>query len=329
MNSENRELLDRVREGAHEEYPLLETYAKDPKKELRTFDNVRGNTLLLVSLLGTAAERGDHIFALPPEGAPLDDLLNVQISLAGSLLWNPVQWWIVSTLELALDLELPDGYGLDAEPVPYDGFQMTFTHPIATPLAVGEDFKTPLPEGETRIYETAGFYVQPTNVDGMAFRLFRFLFPPPGSEKPGLFVAVSDLPPGLRWPLDPDYPENQTATQLAKLLAFANSKIPTTERTRLSRPARREVEKATGEQPPEHVATVITLRELERRASGRIRREGEIEAADHEFRWRVRGHMRWQPCGPQHRERRLTYVHPHEKGPEDKPLRPTKVVVKR
>lgn len=47
--------------------------------------------------------------------------------------------------------------------------------------------------------------------------------------------------------------------------------------------------------------------------------------ADWSCRWWVSGHWRQQPCGPQRRERRLTYVAPYIKGPEDKPLdvRPT------
>jgi len=42
-------------------------------------------------------------------------------------------------------------------------------------------------------------------------------------------------------------------------------------------------------------------------------------------RWMVRGHWRNQPYGPGRTERRLTWIDPYVKGPDDKPLdtRPT------
>jgi hypothetical protein len=42
---------------------------------------------------------------------------------------------------------------------------------------------------------------------------------------------------------------------------------------------------------------------------------------EHDHRWYVTGHWRWQACGVGRAERRLTFVSPHIKGPEDKPLR--------
>jgi hypothetical protein len=52
---------------------------------------------------------------------------------------------------------------------------------------------------------------------------------------------------------------------------------------------------------------------------------GQQSDVDWSHRWWVSGHWRRQPCGPGRRERRLTYIAPHIKGPEDKPLdvRPT------
>lgn len=55
------------------------------------------------------------------------------------------------------------------------------------------------------------------------------------------------------------------------------------------------------------------------------------ESNDHEarqwtHRWLVHGHWRWQPHGPGRTLRRLTYIRPHVKGPDDLPLRvPTRV----
>ena len=37
-------------------------------------------------------------------------------------------------------------------------------------------------------------------------------------------------------------------------------------------------------------------------------------------RWVVRGHWRWQACGKGRKDRRLTWISPHVKGPEDAPL---------
>jgi hypothetical protein len=46
---------------------------------------------------------------------------------------------------------------------------------------------------------------------------------------------------------------------------------------------------------------------------------------EYHCRWMVRGHWRQQPCGTQRRFRRLKWIDPYVKGPEDKPLdvRPT------
>ena len=45
------------------------------------------------------------------------------------------------------------------------------------------------------------------------------------------------------------------------------------------------------------------------------------EKREYSCRWVVDGHWRNQPVGPGRAERRLTYVHPYVKGPDDKPLR--------
>lgn len=41
---------------------------------------------------------------------------------------------------------------------------------------------------------------------------------------------------------------------------------------------------------------------------------------EHDHRWLVSGHWRWQPVGKGRAQRRLTFVRPHIKGPDDKPL---------
>lgn len=68
---------------------------------------------------------------------------------------------------------------------------------------------------------------------------------------------------------------------------------------------------------------VVTLRRLHRTES---EPGDDSQKRQYDHRWLVAGHWRWQPCGPGRLERRLTYVRPHVKGPEDKPLRtPTRV----
>jgi hypothetical protein len=47
---------------------------------------------------------------------------------------------------------------------------------------------------------------------------------------------------------------------------------------------------------------------------------------DHEYRWWVRGHWRNQPYGPGRCRRRLIYLDPHVRGPEDKPIKASTVV---
>lgn len=61
---------------------------------------------------------------------------------------------------------------------------------------------------------------------------------------------------------------------------------------------------------------VVTLRRLHHSAPA----EGEPQGREYSHRWLVQGHWRWQPCGPGRTQRRLTFVRPHVKGPDDKPL---------
>lgn len=68
---------------------------------------------------------------------------------------------------------------------------------------------------------------------------------------------------------------------------------------------------------------VVTLRKLHRTESAPT---DEHASRDWTHRWLVAGHWRWARVGVGRTERRLTYVRPHVKGPEDKPLRvPTRV----
>lgn len=64
---------------------------------------------------------------------------------------------------------------------------------------------------------------------------------------------------------------------------------------------------------------VVTLRKLERTTSAD---DGDSESGPaHDHRWLVSGHWRWQPFGPGRAQRRLQFIAPYIKGPDDKPLR--------
>ena len=67
---------------------------------------------------------------------------------------------------------------------------------------------------------------------------------------------------------------------------------------------------------------VIALRASVKRgpAEPREPREGE-NPREYHYRWIVKGHPRLQVCGPGRRDRKLIWIDPYPKGPEDKPLR--------
>jgi len=66
---------------------------------------------------------------------------------------------------------------------------------------------------------------------------------------------------------------------------------------------------------------VIALRaSLKEPGEPREPREGESPREYH-YRWIVKGHPRLQVCGPGRRDRKLIWIDPYPKGPEDKPLR--------
>jgi len=135
------------------------------------------------------------------------------------------------------------------------------------------------------------------------------------------------------WPLDcsvstfglgylPGDPAAQEASaqEDRRLLAalwtlLAQEGLATTTTHVVPRQERRRAERA-GVSAPSNVQ-VVTLRKLHR-----TRPEGEPEEHHERYshRWTVTGHWRNQPVGPGRSERRLTWVRPHVKGPEDAPL---------
>lgn len=64
---------------------------------------------------------------------------------------------------------------------------------------------------------------------------------------------------------------------------------------------------------------VVHLRKATQHTTDRVPGETERE---YSHRFVVGGHWRNQACGVKHGDRRLTWVHPYIKGPDDKPLKP-------
>lgn len=67
----------------------------------------------------------------------------------------------------------------------------------------------------------------------------------------------------------------------------------------------------------------VTVIKLRRSNEGREHGESEVEW---QHRWIVRGHWRWQACGPNYSERRRIWISPFIKGPEDAPLKQSEKV---
>lgn len=101
------------------------------------------------------------------------------------------------------------------------------------------------------------------------------------------------------------------------LMLLLESTIVVSESVSIARPQRRRAARAG---LPASVR-VVRLR----RASHHERADGDDSGTEWTHRWIVSGHWRNQACGPKQSERRLTWVAPHIKGPDDKPLviRPT------
>lgn len=100
----------------------------------------------------------------------------------------------------------------------------------------------------------------------------------------------------------------------ATLVAFAKQKVLVQERSGGDRASRRLSERLG---IPEQTTVVVILRKGHSRQSHDEQRT-EVEWS---CRWWVSGHWRQQPCGPGLMSRRPTWVTPHIKGPEYKPIR--------
>lgn len=129
-----------------------------------------------------------------------------------------------------------------------------------------------------------------------------------------LSMAVHVRPDGVLY--QPDFLEHEgrDIEFVRKRLAFLDTSAAVLTQTQGTRQERRALERHG--HAPESVS-VVTLRRV---AEDAATRGSAGQHVDWQHRWWVRGHWRDQPVGPMRSARRLTFVHPHVKGPDDKPL---------
>ena len=104
---------------------------------------------------------------------------------------------------------------------------------------------------------------------------------------------------------------------LASLLAFVQQRLLVAPAERAERAVRRRAAHEGWTREPLVRVVQLRRRETPPHQAG----EEDRAAVDWSCRWLVRGHWRQQPCGAGHAERRPTWILPHLKGPESKPLK--------
>jgi len=95
------------------------------------------------------------------------------------------------------------------------------------------------------------------------------------------------------------------------------------EPTNVERAARRRIQHENKLSEPPTVRVIAlrkSHRDVEMKDSSKEQTESE-KTRVYSCRWRVIGHPRLQPCGPQNKERKLIWISEYEAGPPDKPLR--------
>lgn len=118
---------------------------------------------------------------------------------------------------------------------------------------------------------------------------------------------------------DPDSVVPMPTTNVKRILCalwlLLNQTIVVVEKEEPDRAGRRRA--ARHKLPPQ--VSVIRLRRSESRYQPK---EGESQV-EWQHRWMVRGHWRWQACGPNRQDRVRIWINPFIKGPEDKPFHQT------
>lgn len=115
-----------------------------------------------------------------------------------------------------------------------------------------------------------------------------------------------------------------TSEKIARfvLAAFAwlNQKVVVLDDGHIERHRRKEYERVMNRKQP--TIKVIQLRKREDAPKDDETDVGhEVKKIDYTCRWVVTGHWRNQACGKQFAERRLVFIHPYVKGPDDKPVK--------
>lgn len=101
-------------------------------------------------------------------------------------------------------------------------------------------------------------------------------------------------------------------------LAWLKQRVAVTSDEPVERHRRKEVKRVIKREV--NTVRVVSLRRAERTTSSST---SEHEHREFSVRWVVSGHWRNQPCGPKSSDRRLTYILPYVKGPDDAPLKTT------
>jgi len=127
----------------------------------------------------------------------------------------------------------------------------------------------------------------------------------------------------------PDVPQTHTELDtLARFVCcaaiFLRQKLLRTEQAAVERHARKRMQSAGADKLAERKVQVVYMRSYAAKQNESIESasaEHERAVREYDFRWSVRGHIRqqWYPSIEKHLP---LYIHPHLKGPEDKPVRP-------
>lgn len=107
-------------------------------------------------------------------------------------------------------------------------------------------------------------------------------------------------------------------------LAWLEQKVLVTEQPRVERHRRKDYQRQVGR---EALIRVVQLRRQQRAPTEENMKEPLAGTVAWHCRWVVDGHWRNQACGPKHGDRKLTWISPYVKGPDDQPMKtaPTKV----
>jgi len=192
---------------------------------------------------------------------------------------------------------------IQAAPNPPPGtYRVRFPYP-----SMWWTFESSLNDDRGRLWD-AGLFLEMGFTDDLAQRSVIFF----GEEgKPG---ETRDIMSGVElsdvW--DADTSMNQWL--ILKCLLFLETPLFETHRVRPDRGARRAMARLDVPAPE---ISVIVLRDAIHSGGG----AGDGEEIEHEVRWWVRGHWRqqWHPSTKTHE---LTWIDPHIKGPEGKPIKP-------